>query len=100
MIVLNTNDNYRFLWAMTFEFHNQPPLVIESHRVLLISAPLEFLKMQRLESVESSFILDSSYLLHTPPKGFPDRFGVPAVEIYFRLKALEKRFLEAHVHIL
>ena len=85
---------------MTFELHNQPPLVIESHRVLLISAPLKFLKVQRFKSVESSFILGGSYLLHTPPKGFHYWFGVPAVEIYFRLKAFEKPFLEAHVHIL
>jgi len=88
VIVLNTNDNYRFLGAVTFELHNQPPLVIESHRVLLISAPLKFLKMQRLKSVESPLVLGGSYLLHTPPEGFHDWFGVPAIEIYFRLKAI------------
>src|SRR4051794_14753291 len=55
MVVLNANDEYRLARRLVVEFQDQPKLLVEAHRALVLPFALELLVVERLEGVEIAF---------------------------------------------
>src|SRR5262249_3784771 len=69
MVVLDIDDHDRIPRFAFFDFEDQSKLFVEPHGVLVLPPTLQFLKMERFESIEVSFVFRRADCLHPHSEG-------------------------------
>src|SRR5260221_13402356 len=97
VVVLDRNDDCDLVLATSLIFDDQPPLVVQAHRVLPW-LPLEFLVVERRQGIERPFIDGGADLLHPLAEGLDDTRRKPAVATFpeFQLGELVVRVSDLH----
>src|SRR6266436_3832637 len=97
VVVLDRNDDCDLVLATSLIFDDQPPLVVQAHRVLPW-LPLEFLVVERRQGIERPFINGGTDLLHPLAEGLDDTRREPAIATFpeFQLGELVVRVSDLH----
>jgi len=98
MIVLDTDDDGDLVGPFPLELQHQPPLVIQSHRVLMGPVTPQLLESKRPEAVEVSFVCRGSDLLHAFAKRLDNPGLVAAVKAGIGLQSVKTLISEYRVH--
>jgi hypothetical protein len=79
VVILNPNNPNLLVRRFAHDFNDESPLVVYSHRTLVISVALQLLEVQGFLRVEVSFIQGSPDRLHAFPESIRGRFSMSAV---------------------
>ena len=69
MVVLNANHRYEFVGSYPFKLDDEPPLLVQPHRMLGAAIALQLFEMQGLQVVKDSFVRSRPDDLHYLPIG-------------------------------
>jgi hypothetical protein len=98
VIVNDFDDAHDFAGVVASDFQNQPPLQIESHRVLPYPVSFELLEVEGLQLHEVALVSESSNLLHPFSIRPDDLLGEARRELGVSLKAVQVVIVELNFH--
>ena len=99
MVVLDIDYDNDLSWTFTFKLDHQPPLVIESHRMLVAPLPFELLKVKRFQSVKGTLVRRPSNDLHSMPERRDDGGRIPGCIQFVGIESLQIAALEPELHV-
>lgn len=98
MIIFNGFNYDDLIGPLALELDHQAPLLVQPHRVLVLSISLEPLEVERSQPAEGAFVRRGCDDLHHPAEGSDDALGEPLLESKVRIESLEVTVVEPEFH--